>query len=639
MRRLVGTFDPSGRTDSSRLAAALAPASASIAELGPLCVAYSGAPAVSRGPLCLLDGYLDNAQELEAALGASMFSTPEDLLTACWRRWGRELLARLRGDFALLIWDRERGEGLLARDQLGVGSLFLHDTGGTLCFANEIRYLLAQLPRRPSPDSVGLAHWVAGKGRPGSGTLYAGVRRLEPGGTLQLDLHHVREQRYWTPRFQEPDAAPEAEVHEHVRHAIGLAVKRRLSPTGLTGVLMSGGLDSSTVAAVASTWAPRSVAAYCGVFPEHPAVDESGLINQLRSSLQLPGINAEVRAGGLLASALESQKVWDAPLVGWGDFWTLPLLREAASAGANIVLGGDGGDELFGVRPYLVSDCVRAGHLRSGLSLLRRLPGAGRGPSPGEVLRVAGNLAFVGALPYGLHKWLRRLFTAQQYPNWLRPKTVGDLVESDDSLVWKRLDGPRWWARAVHVLTRGVEELGVFAELRHTAMLAGLEARHPLFDLDLVELVLRQPPLSTFDPHVDRPVLRGSTAGLLPDSVRLQGSKARFDSLIIDSLVGSDGAAARAVLTNPNAELRGLVDLDAVRRAVLEGDRAESPHPFQSTQYVWRLLTAECWLKAQDDPDGEVLPAGVQASPARVSFQSVSAQRRSSAARPQPGIP
>ena len=634
MRWLAGTFDPSGRTDSSLLAAALAPHAASILDQGPLRVAYSGPQARSSGPLCLLDGYLDNASALGAALEGPMPSSPEELLAAGWRRWGRELLPRLRGDFALLIWDRERGEGLLARDQLGARSLFLYDMGGTLCFANETRHLLALLPRRPPPDPVGLAHWVAGKGRPGSGTLYAGMRRLEPGGALHLDLHQIREQPYWIPRFQEPLDAPEQDLNQHVREAIGLAVQRRLSRTGVTGVLMSGGLDSSAVAAMASTLAPRSVAAYCGVFPEHPAVDESDLIEQLRNSLQLPGITAKVHAGGLLASALESQRAWDAPLVGWGDFWTLPLLREAASAGADVMLGGDGGDELFGVRSYLTADYLRAGHPRQALKLVRRLPGAGHGPPLREVARVAGNLALLGALPYGLHKLLSRPFAARAHPDWLSPQASHDLVEADDPLAWKRLDGPRWWARAAHALTRGVEELGVFEELRRTAMLAGLEARHPLFDLDLVELVLRQPPLSTFDSHMDRPVLRASMAGLLPDAVRLRGRKALFDSLIIDSLLGSDGAVVRAVLTNPKAELGGLVDLEAVRRTLLEGGHGQSSHPFQSTQYVWRLVTAECWLQAQADPGEEVLPAGLKASPARVSLGSASSQQHSSEATP-----
>ena len=118
----------------------------------------------------------------------------------------------MRGDFALLIWDRERGEGLLARDQLGVRSLFLHDAAGSLCFASEIRHLLALLPRRPAPDRVSVAHWLTMSHRPGSATLYAGIRRLDPGAMLLLDRDGVREKPYWTPRFSEPLSASEPQL-------------------------------------------------------------------------------------------------------------------------------------------------------------------------------------------------------------------------------------------------------------------------------------------------------------------------------------------------------------------------------------------------------------------------------------------
>jgi asparagine synthase (glutamine-hydrolysing) len=629
MRKLAGTFDPHGRADTSRTAGALAPEAASIFEHGPLRVAHTGAPARAGETLCLLDGFLDNADALAAQLGGPAPASPEALLGACWRRWGVELPGRMRGDFALLVWDPDTQEGLLARDQLGVRSLFLCDAGGALYFADEVRHLLALLPRRAPPDPVGVAHWVAARGRPGSGTLYAGVRRLQPGGVLRLDRHGAREQRYWEPRFREPLAAGEGEFEQDVREAIGLAVRRRLSPTATTGVLMSGGLDSSAVAASAAAQAPGAVSAFCGVFPRHPAVDESEQIAILRGALQLPGITAEVEAGGLLASALESQRAWDVPLVGWGDFWTLPLLRKAAGAGVDTMLGGDGGDELFGPRSYLAADYVRAGHARAALGLVRRLPGAAYGPSPGEFARVAGNLCALGALPYRTHELLRRPFAARAAPRWLRPRAIRDLSVAEDPLAWKRLSGPRWWAHQAHLLTRGPEELGVFEALRRGAAPAGLEARHPLFDLDLVELVLRGSPLATFDARMDRPVLRASMAGMVPDAVRLRRHKALFDSLIVDSLLGVDGASVRALLAGPSAEIRAFVDMDAAERALLAGGQRR---PFQATQYVWRLLTAECWLKAQADPAADVLAIGLGASLARVSFHQVVQQRERSAA-------
>jgi asparagine synthase (glutamine-hydrolysing) len=624
-RWLTGSFDPRARTDSSRLARALAPHASTTVDLGPLRIAYTGPETASRRPLCLIDGYLDNASELGAALQTPAGASPEELLAAGWRRWGRELPGRLRGDFALLVWDRERGEGLIARDQLGVRSMFLHDAAEGLCFAGEIRHLLALLPRRPAPDPVSLAHWLAMSNRPGSATLYAGIRRLNPGAMLLLGRDGVREERYWEPRFSEPLATSEPHLAHEVRRTLDRAVGRRIDAEGLTGVLMSGGLDSASVAAVAARQAPGRVSAYSGVFPEHPTVDESGLIDELRQTLHLPGITAEVRAGGLLASALEAVNAWETPLLGWGDFWTLPLLRAAAAAGVGVTLGGDGGDELFGARSHLLADRLRAGHPLQALGLARELPGAGDRPPRREVARIAGNMAVVGALPYRLHEVLRRPFAGHHAPDWLRPGTVRDLLASEDPLAWKRLDGPRWWADIAHGLTRGVEETGVFEHQRRRAASAGLQARHPLFDLDLVELGLRLAPQATFDRYRNRPVLRSSMAGLLPDSVRLRLGKAWFDSLLVDCLTGADGAIVRRLLTDPGAELRAYVDQPRVQRLLLETGRDRMSNPFRWLWQVWRLLTAECWLRAQSpDVDAEALAGGLGASAASVTLRPIS---------------
>ncbi len=623
-RWLAGVYDPRGRADSSRLAGALEPNPATLVTHGPLRVAYSGPARSSHDPLCLLDGFLDNACELSTTLGLPSDVSPEALLAAGWRRWGRALAPRMRGDFALLIWDRERGEGLLARDQLGVRSIFLHDAAGSLCFATEIRHLLALLPRRPEPDRVSVTHWLTMSRRPGSATLYAGIRRLNPGAVLLLDRAGVREESYWAPRFREPLSGSEPQLAAQTRATLDRAVGRRIASEGLTGVLMSGGLDSSSVAAVAATQAPGRVAAYSAVFPEHPAVDESGLIEELRDTLHLGGITAEVRAGGLLASALESLEAWGLPLLSWGDFWALPLLRAAAATGVRVTLGGDGGDELFGPRAYLLADRLRAGHPLQSVRLARELPGAGDRPARREVAKMVADFAAAGALAYRLHKVLRRPFARRNAAAWLRPQVVRDLLDSEDPLAWKRLDGPRWWAEIAHGLTRGVEEIGVFEHQRRRAASAGLEARHPLFDLDLVELCLRQPPLATFDRYQNRPVLRAAMAGLLPDTVRLRPQKALFDSVLVDCLAGPDGVAARTLLSDPGSELRAYVDQRGVERAMFGATSQLREQPFQWMWQLWRLTTTECWLRAQANRASE-LPATASVSPARVVLRPAAA--------------
>ncbi|HWJ51401.1 MAG TPA: asparagine synthase C-terminal domain-containing protein, partial [Solirubrobacteraceae bacterium] len=405
---------------------------------------------------------------------------------------------------------------------------------------------------------------------------------------------------------------------ERVRAELDRAVALRVSADGLTGVLMSGGLDSSSVAALAATQAPGRVTAQSAVFPDHPAVDESGLIGELRRDLGLPGITAEVHAGGLLASALESIEEWQLPLRSWGDFWALPLLRAAAAAGVKVTLGGDGGDELFGARSQLLADRLRGGHPLQALALIRELPGAGDRPARRDIARIFANTAIAGALPYSLHEPLRRPFARRGAPAWMLPPLARGLADADDPLAWKRLEGPRWWAEVAHGLTRGVEETGVFEHQRRRAASAGLEARHPLFDLDLVQLCLRLPPLATFDRHRSRPVLRTAMAGLLPDSVRLRPEKALFDSLLLDCLAGRDGETARRLLCDPSAEVRAYANQDALRRALF-GPGVE--RSFQWMWQVWRLLSAECWLRAQSGRGATLGDLG--ASPTRVELRSV----------------
>jgi asparagine synthase (glutamine-hydrolysing) len=607
-RWLAGTFDPSGRMQAARPEQALAPEEATLLESGPLRVAYSGPPLGAATPICLFDGSLDNAGELKRELGLRGAVAVEGLLAAGYRRWGRELPGRLRGDFALLVWDAERRQGLLARDQLGVRPLFLSDAGGGVAFAGELRHLLALLPRRPQPDRAGVAHWIAAGSRPDTGTLYAGIRRLAPGGVLLFDRSGVEEASYWAPRFEEPLELSPAQLASRVRDKLETAVRRRAPAGTATGVLMSGGLDSSAVAALCAHSGEGETHAFAATFPDHPEADESELIGGLRGALGVAGATAEVRAGGLLQSALEYLEAWQAPLLGWGDFWTLPLMRTAAAAGVETMLDGDGGDELFGPRTYLLADRLRAGRPFEALGLALELPGAGAHVPRREVARMFRSQALAGAIPYGLHDLGRRALARRTAPAWLSRRSSRDLAATEDPLAWKRLDGPRWWADAAYGVARGIEGAGVFEHQRRRAAMAGLQARHPILDLDLVELALRQPPRATLDRRFSRPVLRESMAGLLPDAVRLRPQKARFDALIADCLSGADGAAVRQILSAPDLELGAYLDPIAMRRALFDSDAGLRENPFRWMWQVWRLLTAELWLRSQGSPIGSLKP-------------------------------
>jgi asparagine synthase (glutamine-hydrolysing) len=560
-----------------------------------------------EGLLCRFDGHLDNAPWLRSRLESGSLpreASEEELVAAGYRRWGEDVLDRLRGDFALLIWDGERREGLLARDQLGVRPVYLHRGGDLLSFAGELRDLLDLLPSSPAPDRAGVAHWIALSSRPGCGTLYEGVERVGPGELLRFGRGRApQRRRYWQPRFQEPLELPPAELAERVRETLSVAVKRRLDETAETGVLMSGGLDSAAIAALGAP----AVRACSGTFPEHPEADEAELIVELRRELGLEGVTVEVRPGGLLASALEHLDQWRAPLLGWGDFWAVPLLRAAAARGVGTMLDGEGGDELFGPRGYLLADELRRGHPRRVLELSRCLPGAGPHVGRRREAAMLEKLALAGAAPARPPGWRLQPGRAGA-PRWLTRRTVAELRHSDDVDAWKRLDGPRWWAHAAHGIAYGIESVGVFEQQRRRAQMAGLDARQPMLDLDLVELGLRQPPEATLDPRFTRPVLRAAMQGLLPDSVRLRPRKALFESLIASCLAGPDGAAVRGILTAPDAELREHVDHRRMARELFAGEKMRREDPFRWMWSVWRLLNAELWLRSLRRGNGAARP-------------------------------
>ncbi|HET6448468.1 MAG TPA: asparagine synthase-related protein [Conexibacter sp.] len=604
-RVLAGRFDPDARERPAgveRLAAALAPDAGQRLDHGQLSVAYSGRPPREQRLLCLLDGQIDDVDELAAAVAVPA-GDPERVLAAAYARWGERVLVRLRGDFALVIWDRARRRGLLVRDQLGVRGLHWHADGRALTFGSEVCHVLAALPRRPPPDHDAVACWVASAARPGDATLYAGVRRLAPGGLIRLAPDGWSLDRWWQPRYAAPLRERRDELDERVGVALRRAVARRLPADGVAAVMMSGGLDSSSVAAVGTQLRPDALRAYAATFPNHPGADESALIALLAERLRVPTTVLQVGAGGLLAGALDAIERWQLPPVGWGDFWGRALIDRARAEGAAAMLGGDGGDELFGVRHHLMADRLRHARPLAALRLARRLPDGGARPSTRTLVRYLRRAELRAALPPALHERLRARRGADlRESGWLRPRAA-EAAAAFDPWAWKRRDGPRWWAWAAASLADGPDAIGLLDHLRLRARASGLPARHPLLDVDLVELALRLPPAASFDRAHDRVAIRRALVGVLPDEVRLPERKARFDDLVADCLTGPDGAFVRELLGDPRAEVAAWVAPATLRARLLDRPLAEHPlHPFVGAQELWRLATVEVWLRAQADP-------------------------------------
>ena len=608
-RTLAGIHDPGGslsreaRRATARRAAT--DAGTHLVEMGPLTLVYTG-PALPAGVRCALDGHVYNLGAVAADAGLRVEGSDEAVLEALHARLGDGLFERLRGDFVLVLWSSDGRRVLLVRDQLGGRPLVVSATRSRTLFASESRELLEMLPARPAPDPVSMAHWLAISGPPGDRTLYEGVRWLEPGHLARLEEGMYEPRRYWFPGQVRPLDVTMDEAAGALRAAVIEAVARRIAPGESVGVMLSGGLDSTAVAAVASRElggerTPR--AGYSAVFPNHPALDESRYIDALVDEIDLPSVRIAVEGGSVLGGALEYLESWGVPPVSPNLFFWNPLLRRAAEDGVTTLLDGEGGDAIFYFSPYLLADRLREGRILEALRLARRFPG----PVPTRA-RVLARMKAFGLRPaVTVPEWLatrrrRRRDPSETAPRWFTPELARLLAATDESRIWEREPGPRWSTWLLSTIARGGGTAIVYDHVRRRAGMAGLEARHPLYDVDVIELVLRLPPEHALDRSLSRPLFRRSMEGLMPEPVRSRRDKSSFDTVFHEILSTNDLPVARRLLTG-RPEVSAFVRPDVLETDLFGGRPSDSPLGLQPwALYVWRLATAECWLRTQQDP-------------------------------------
>jgi asparagine synthase (glutamine-hydrolysing) len=565
---------------------------------GPFAV--SSRAAISTGRVhAALAGRIHSIDQLRRVLGLPREASETEALAAGYARWGTALLDRIRGPFAAVLWDCERRRGLLAQDQLGGRSMFIFLEGSRLCFATEVAVLLRLLPRTPEPDEVALAYHLLDHSIPDGRMLYRGVRRVGAGRHVELSDVDRAEGRHWAPRYADPIRAPRSELAARLGARLDVAVDDAIPATRTSALLLSGGLDSSIIAGVAPR--ARDLRAFSASFPDAPEVDETRWSRLVAEHIGLPRTTVPIADPQPLAAAEAYERAWRLPLPAPGLVIEAPLIVAARGAGAEVVLDGQGGDELFGPAHFVIADRLRQGRAIAAWRLSRRYPGLGAGAPGHHVRRVLLSVGLRGALSPRLHEAVRRRRPPTRYtPRWLRRAPARLFLETEDPWRWKRLDGPRWWAALADTLTRGRERADIADYVRRRARLDGLDARSPLLDLGLVELVLRLPPETNFDPLTSRPLVREALAGTLPAEVLARRDKSDFSGYYHRALAAEQTLAGiRELLDRRAAAVAAYVDVDRLYRDHLDSPPAVGdPGWRQWAPQVWNVATAELWLRA-----------------------------------------
>lgn len=512
---------------------------------------------------------------------------------------GERACELLNGRFVIVAFDGQRDRCLVTRDQLGAQPLVHARVADGILFAEHERDLLEVLPRTPSPDRLAVLQWIESGLTPPGRTLYEGVHRLPAGHRLILGETRASVERWWSLRYEGTEGGTATALGKRLREAAFAAVGRATVGSERPAVKLSGGLDSACVAAglAANGFADGRAIAIGGTFSTEPVTDESELIEATarHTHLRLERIAFDTDSS-MLAPAVEHIARWRLPPATPNLFVWQPVMARARELGVDLMLDGEGGDELFGLAPYLIGDMLRAGRLCTAWSLTRGIPGIGHSPDTHIRLRVLRRYGLSPLVPIAVRR--RREERARAlYSGSIVPRADAQaLAELHTPSKGNRRDGPLWWRFQAESLIDERDLLDVGGHFRREAADEDIERRHPfLYDLQLTEAVLRLPPRAQFDPVRDRPLLREALSGLIPEAVRTRHAKSHFTPLVLAG-IRADESGLIEPLRRADAPVRAYVAEEALDRKI--GVSPED-RPMLGAGSLWRVAIANRWLVSQ----------------------------------------
>ena len=453
-----------------------------------------------------------------------------EVLLHAWREWGPAMLDRLNGMWAFAIFDHPHRRLFLARDRFGKKPLYWFFKNGTFAFSSELSSLREHPDAPTSPSELSRVKFLAHALIPAPHTPIEGIHKLPAGHhlTLSLDGSPPKIQRWWRYTL-EPDYRQQNEnaLVDELLSLLDAATRRRLVTDVPLGVFLSGGLDSSTIAALASASRGNSGEQRLQTFTigfREPSFDESRFASRVAAFLQTDHHSDTLSLDAALASLPQILDLLDEPQ---GDSSLLPtwLLCRFARTKVTVALSGDGGDELFaGYDPF------RALRLAS---LYQKTV-----PRPmHEALRLLAARLPVShkniSLDFKIKRTLRGLDHAPQLwnPVWLgalEPADLARLTGSKFSIeeiyseaidAWESCNSSDPVDRTLQFYTEIYLQDGILAKADRASMMNSLEVRSPLLDIDVADFARRLPHTFKLRGKTTKYLLKRAAERLLPHEI------------------------------------------------------------------------------------------------------------------------
>lgn len=531
------------------------------------------------------NGELYNTNELRRELeqrGHIFYGHSDtEVLLVSFIEWGKNCVEHLNGIFAFGIWNEADQSLFLARDHLGVKPLFYAERNGFLIFGSELKAILANPMIRPEVDAEGLAEiFVMGPARtPGQG-VFRGIKELKPGSWLLYDRNGVSVSPYWRlESFPHPDNLETTAVR--VRDLLQDTVERQLVADVPVCVLLSGGIDSSAIAAFADRAFLRngmgSLSTYSVDYVDNsryfrPTLFEtdadSPWIRRVSAFLETDHHNIVIDTPDLVDALRIALRARDLPGMADVDASLFLFCREIKKE-ATVAISGEAADEIFGGYPWFYNrDSINA----STFPWIRMLPERMRLLSPDLV-----------------EKMQPEEYLSARYREALAEVP---LLDGEDPFE-KRMRELLYLniTRFMPILLDRKDRM---------SMATGLEVRVPYCDHRLAGYVWNIPWRMKTCGKMPKGILRRALRGMLPDDV-LYRRKSPYPKTHHPAFLEAVRSLALRVISNPNSPLLPLIDRGAVRQVILSYARDFNPAWFSQlmggAQYMAYLVQVDMWLR------------------------------------------
>jgi asparagine synthase (glutamine-hydrolysing) len=596
---MIGTLRHRGPDDRGLFtdgSAALGAARLSIIDVAgghqPISIDGGAVTVVQNGEIY---NYVELKADLERAGRRFTTACDTEVIAHLYATEGIDGFRRMRGMFAVAIWDAPRQRLVLARDRVGKKPLYYLQQNGELLFGSETKAILAAIGVAPPVDADALLSFLTFGYVAGERAIFQGMRRLTPGTALVLDARNGQLQV--TPFWEWPDASerddmPEGEAIERLRAELTEAVRIRLRSDVPLGAFLSGGMDSAAVLALMTRQSAQPIRTFSIGFGD-PEYDE---LADARSTAAHFGADhhEQVVAPDCVHVAETLAVHYDEP---FADASAIPTFYVAALARQHVTvcLTGDGGDELFaGYTPY-VDALARVGS--APVDALRSIVGAGARRVPRHA-RGKGRLSTLALGPEAWFVWRRTVFPDYLLASIVEPdllnasralperQAVADIRSARGTLL-SRLQ--QWDQR--HYLPDDI-----LVKVDRATMAHSLEARCPILDHKVIELAARQSSARHADAATTKRLFREVIRPWVPAEV-LERPKRGFGVPLRrwfqEQLIGW----ARDILVDPRSRQRGWTRPAEVATLLQQHESGARDH----AKRIWALVSLELWARAHVD--------------------------------------